>query len=157
MNRSIVSFKCTIKDRLGKVLSQSVSYGIDLSKGKQNTPKLLVNVLEGLKVGEHKVIFVRAEDAFGYYKPELILKRDLSDIEFEGGRFQLGELIVYKRDGKDFLCRVVNLDANSVTLDANHPFAGQDIFFEVEAIQNNGLHEINLRPTDSVHRVAFLN
>jgi FKBP-type peptidyl-prolyl cis-trans isomerase 2 len=55
------------------------------------------------------------------------------DVEFAVDAY----LNIESSDGKKFQARVVEIKAETVTLDANHPLAGVPINYEVELLEIN--------------------
>jgi FKBP-type peptidyl-prolyl cis-trans isomerase SlyD len=144
MKSQIISFHCVLKDQLGQVISSSFNNDVLTENVEVPLPagaysdfheplKVLVEGLRGLKTGEKRSIFVRAESAYGFYDPDLVMtvprKRlpngELLDIGFQ--------VITQADDGEQKVFRIIASDTQNVTLDGNHPLAGQDLLFDVEA------------------------
>lgn len=128
----VISFRCILKNKLGKLISSTVNHNV-LSGGSlegEELPALSEALLE-LQKGEHREVHLRAQDAYGFYNPKLLIKRPRED---HPGPISPGQSISCVNDGKRNLFRVVGLCAEFVTLDGNHPLAGQDLIFEIEAI-----------------------
>ena len=58
---------------------------------------------------------------------------------FSGGmsNIQKQQLQMQKPDGKPIPVRVIEVDEETVTIDANHPLAGKDLNFEIEVVAVN--------------------
>lgn len=87
-----------------------------------------------MNVGEKKIYTVPASEAFGEYKNELVqvIKREEfpKDINPEVGlQFRLK-----RNDGNEDTIIVTNVTETEITLDANHPLAGEDLIFEIELL-----------------------
>jgi peptidylprolyl isomerase len=82
--------------------------------------------------GESKTITVPAEKAFGPYRKELLRTIDRSqfpaDMEPEVGQ----RLNTSQDDDRTIVVTVIDFSESSVTLDANHPLAGEDLTFDVK-------------------------
>ncbi|NNF58689.1 MAG: peptidylprolyl isomerase [Rhodothermaceae bacterium] len=92
----------------------------------------------GMDVGETKTIEIPADEAYGAYRDDLALQvgRDQfpDDIAPEvGQQLQLG-----MADGGTLSVVVTEINDETVTLDANHPLAGQDLTFDLELVSVNG-------------------
>jgi FKBP-type peptidyl-prolyl cis-trans isomerase 2 len=101
--------------------------------GKKVLPALEEGVV-GMRVNEKKNIPVLAEQGYGKYNEELVIKVDRKifpdDIKIIPGR-----TVQYQnRDGEraNFVVQIVNDD--SVVIDGNHPLAGQNLVYEVELL-----------------------
>jgi peptidylprolyl isomerase len=85
--------------------------------------------------GEIRVSIIPAEDAYGMHSEELVTDVDRerfpADMELEIGQ----QLQVGLADGQQAIVMVVDLSDTVVTLDANHPLAGQNLTFEIELVE----------------------
>ncbi|NTW68237.1 MAG: peptidylprolyl isomerase [Chlorobiaceae bacterium] len=85
--------------------------------------------------GEVRVSVIAAEDAYGVHSKELVTDVDRerfpADMELEIGQ----QLQVGLTDGQQAIVMVVDISDTSVTLDANHPLAGQTLTFEIELVE----------------------
>ncbi|MHB1459180.1 MAG: FKBP-type peptidyl-prolyl cis-trans isomerase [Armatimonadota bacterium] len=88
----------------------------------------------GMEVGEKKTIEIPADQAYGPHFAEGIMVVDRS--EFPEDMYpEVGDQLQMRQpDGSGMIVRVTCADEKSVTLDANHPLAGQDLIFEVELV-----------------------
>ncbi len=88
----------------------------------------------GMSVGEKKTIVIPADDAFGEYNHENVFSVDRSelpdDIVPEVGL----ELEVEGEDEEIYFVTIVEVDDEKVTMDSNHPLAGEDITYEIELL-----------------------
>jgi FKBP-type peptidyl-prolyl cis-trans isomerase SlyD len=91
--------------------------------------------LRNLKEGEKRQILLSASQAYGFYDPSLIIQISRKKIS-HGTKLKVGDQVLLPAHGnmlRDF--RVIQEDCRTVTLDGNHPLAGQDLIFLVEAVQ----------------------
>jgi peptidylprolyl isomerase len=99
------------------------------------------NGVIGMGLGETRDIEVPPEDAYGSRREELVM-------EVPAGEFpehitpEVGmQLQIKQQDGTPFGVVVTDVGDAAVTLDANHPLAGQTLFFEVELVEiSNSAH-----------------
>jgi len=147
----VISFNCTLRDPLGKIISSSFNHDV-LAKSSETSPDCpatahaqkpshfdfheplrgLVEGLQGMKEGERKMIFVNAERAYGFYDPSLVMQVSRRRLP-HGESLEIGfQVVAQAQDGESRVFRVTEADALSVTLDGNHPLAGQDLCFDVE-------------------------
>lgn len=91
--------------------------------------------VEGMETGEKKELNIPADQAYGPRRDELIAQVDRSvfpnDIEPEIGKV----LQMETKNGQTINVQVTAIEGDNVTLDANHPLAGQDLTFEVELVE----------------------
>jgi len=91
----------------------------------------LERALEGLKEGEQAAFSIAAQDAYGERKDDNVvsLPRTLfpGDVKLEKG------LCLYARasGGQSYPITVREIKEDMVTVDLNHPLAGERLFFEV--------------------------
>lgn len=134
MSAQIVSFKCVLKNSLGKVISSTFNRDVLTSNGSSDARLPgLAQGLQNLQTGEKRKIKLRAEEAYGFYDVNKVIEVPRTTL-LGADELRLGETVLYDRDGKKpERFRVVQLNSENVVLDANHPLAGQDLIFEIEA------------------------
>ena len=85
--------------------------------------------------GESKTTQIPAGQAYGPHNEEMMLEvnRDQlpEDLEPEVG----DRLKIRQSDGETFVVTVTDISASSLTLDANHPLAGQDLIFDIQLVE----------------------
>ncbi len=97
----------------------------------------LDSAMPGLSVGEKKRVEIVCADAYGPINPAMrqsIPREGIpDDIPLEPG----SQLQMQAPDGQVLPVTVVEADEATVTLDANHPLAGQDLIFDIEVVAIN--------------------
>jgi len=89
----------------------------------------------GMNVGESKSVDVRSEEAYGPHLQELVHEIDRSRVpaDFE---LHVGQQLQMKSTmDEPIIVTVTDLTEETVTLDANHPLAGEDLKFDIELIE----------------------
>jgi len=88
----------------------------------------------GMAVGEKKTINIPFNEAYGPKNPDMLIEmpkdRFPKDMEIEIG-MPLG---MSDGQGQQFQVTVSEIKEDVVTLDANHPLAGQDLIFDLELV-----------------------
>ena len=86
----------------------------------------------GMSPGESKTVQIPSENAYGPHHEEMIMVVDRSEFpkDLEPKVDQM--LQVRRQDGHTFAVKVTDVSENKVTLDANHPLAGQDLTFDIQ-------------------------
>jgi peptidylprolyl isomerase len=87
------------------------------------------NGLLEMSVGESKTIEIEPEQAYGLYHPELRTKIERNLFP---PNVQVGETLQGNSPDGPVIVKVWEVDEETVTIDANHPLAGQKLVFEVE-------------------------
>ena len=135
MRVQIVSFHCVLKNKLGHFISSSFNQDVCTSPPDEGSDAIpgFIKALKKLKVGKKKEIHVPAEEAYGFYNLDLIAQVSRSKV-LQGASLKEGDFVNAFLSDKvgHKTYRVTSAGRNSLTLDANHPLAGQDLVFEVE-------------------------
>jgi FKBP-type peptidyl-prolyl cis-trans isomerase SlyD len=142
MKTQIVSFHCVLKNKLGKEISSSFNSGILTDSQNpsltQNQPKILqtlLKALEGAKTGDKRQVFVPADEAYGLYDSSRVLTVSRKSLT-PNVQLTVGAQVVREaNNGQPEYFRIIDLTGNRVTLDANHPLAGEDLVFELEVTE----------------------
>lgn len=130
----VVTFEYTLKNDNGEVLDSSDKTApLEYLHGSGNIIPGLESELEGKKVGDKFNASIEAEDAYGLRFEELVQKIDKEKLSHLPS-IEIGmQLQAYDEDGMQILT-VVEVSDTEVTLDGNHPLAGQKLHFDVEIV-----------------------
>lgn len=111
---------------------------LEFIHGRQQILPALEVRLEGMRVGEHRTVFIPAEEAFGDYDPDLTVDLDRAHLP-SGYVFKLGNhLQIQDTSNRIINGTVVGIGPDKIIIDMNHPLAGKDLKFDATII--------NLRP-----------
>jgi FKBP-type peptidyl-prolyl cis-trans isomerase SlyD len=92
----------------------------------------LTKGLQNLKKREKRKIELTATEAYGLYDPNKIKLFPKSEI---AKNLKIGDAVtLVHRDGSHNLYKVLQFFGPMVSLDGNHPLSGQDLIFDIEAI-----------------------
>ncbi len=90
--------------------------------------------VEGLEPGQKTNVTIPAEEAYGPHLPEAVVRVERDQLP-PGLDPQVGQQLQVQQDnGHTMIVRVAEVDEVSITLDANHPLAGEDLLFEIELV-----------------------
>lgn len=89
----------------------------------------------GMRPGEAKTFTIVCENAYGQHRNEMVVEIDRHQIPQHLDLQVNQQLQLVQEDGQSFVVQVAGLSESTVTLDANHPLAGQDLTFEIELIE----------------------
>jgi FKBP-type peptidyl-prolyl cis-trans isomerase SlyD len=136
MKAQIVSFHCVLKTKVGQVISSTFNRDVITHIEKPGTLlKSLAEQLQDLKKGDKRIVFLTAEEAYGFYNPDLVVEISRKTLT-QADALQVGyQILSPSKDGGVKAFQVVKIDRNWITLDGNHPLAGQDLIFEIETIE----------------------
>jgi FKBP-type peptidyl-prolyl cis-trans isomerase SlyD len=90
--------------------------------------------LEGHAVGDRVAVQLTPADAFGDRDPKLTFTDDIENAPPELRRIG-AEFEAQNAKGESIMLTVTRIEGDKITVDANHPLAGQTIRFEV-TVQN---------------------
>lgn len=90
--------------------------------------------MPGMEVGDKKEVQVACDEAYGPVNPEMRQDIPRSNIPDEIPLQEGIQLQMQSPDGQVMPVTVVEIKDDAVTLDANHPLAGQDLVFNIELV-----------------------
>ena len=97
-------------------------------------PTLEASVI-GMNIGDKATVEVTAENAYGPHQPDAIQTVERSMIPAEVELAIGAQLQATAPDGQVLVLTVASIEATTVTLDGNHPLAGQDLTFDIELME----------------------
>ena len=90
--------------------------------------------VEGLEPGAKSTVTIPCDQAYGQRRDDAVQTLDRTKVP-EGLDLSVGsKLQARTADGGVLPITVVAIDDSGVTVDANHPLAGQDLVFDVEVV-----------------------
>ncbi|EEX38921.1 FKBP-type peptidyl-prolyl cis-trans isomerase [Vibrio sp. Vb2880] len=133
---STVTLHFTIKLKDGSVADSTHNFGkaAQLVIGDGSLSDNFEQCLLGMQAGENKSIELAAADAFGAPNPDNIHHMDRA--RFVGdAEVEVGTIMAFSGpDGMEIPGIITDIAGDSVTVDFNHPLAGQDVIFDVEIL-----------------------
>ena len=90
--------------------------------------------VSGLEVGESITTTIPVDQAYGPYQKEMVAEIEKQNIpaDFE---LAVGQRLQMQVPGGDAMAvTITDIQGEMVTLDGNHPLAGQDLTFELELV-----------------------
>lgn len=127
----VVSFTFHLKDEENNIIDKRAEPTHYLH-GYQHILPLIEQGLEGKTVGDKVKIPIPPEQAYGM--PEEKLIRTLPANQFPSvENLQVG-MKVYPNDKHHLVMKIIKIEGEHITVDANHPLAGQTLNFEVTVL-----------------------
>ena len=132
---SLVTLEYTLKDENGEILDSSVEMGpLEYIHGFGMIVPGLETALTGRNVGEELSVTVAPKDAYGEFDENLIFKVERkqfpADVKVEVG-------MEFETDGPHGRAvRVIEVGDDLVTIDANHPLAGETLHFDIKVVSS---------------------
>jgi peptidylprolyl isomerase len=93
------------------------------------------DALVGMMPGEEKSVTLGADEAYGPRRPELLHEVDRTAIPPEVDIAVGKQLEGRDTGGQRLRLTVIDVADDKVTLDANHPLAGQDLKFDLQMVE----------------------
>lgn len=102
--------------------------------GDQSISPAFEENLLGLKEGESKEFTLKSVDAFGDKNPDNIHYVDITKFDSETPA-KVGNIITFTQPGGELPGMITEVSGSSVTVDFNHPLAGQAVTFVIDVIE----------------------
>lgn len=130
-----VSFHYTLFSESGSILdSNQDNKPVTITLGKSQFIPFVEATLMDAKPGDELEIVMTPEKCFGEHKPELMKETEKANLPSQWQ--QVGTLVELVDDaGEQRNARVAAIEGDRVTLDFNHPFAGQTIICAVKVVE----------------------
>lgn len=133
--KSVVSIHYTLTNAEGNVLDSSEGQDpLAYLHGASNIIPGLENALVGKTVGDSLKVTVEPEEGYGPVRDELV--QDVDRSAFSGiDDIQIGMQFMAQTPWGEQPVTVVKVEGDNITLDGNHPLAGQTLTFDVEVVE----------------------
>jgi len=102
--------------------------------GDQSISPAFESNLIGMKTGESKEFTLKSSDAFGDKNPDNIHYVDITKFDSETPA-KIGNIITFTQPGGELPGMITDVSGTSVTVDFNHPLAGQNVTFVIDVIE----------------------
>jgi len=130
----VVTIDYSLSDDFGRIIDSSEgSEPLVYLHGNDNIIPGLERELEGKIPGESITCSILPADAYGDRNESLVFKVNKKDF---GDNVEVDAGMQFEAHGEDgtLIVTVVNVNGEEVTLDANHPLAGETLHFDVKVI-----------------------
>lgn len=108
---------------------------LEFTLGDGNMIKGFDAAVQGMNVGDDKSVTIPSDEAYGEKKDEMLVDiprtQVPADIKPEVGM----DLSIQNQQGQPMPVKVIHVDEEKITLDANHPLAGQDLIFDIKLVE----------------------
>ena len=142
----VVLMHYTLKNDEGDVIDSSDGADpLPFLQGHGNIIPGLESALEGSKVGDKLDVSIKPEEGYGLRMQDAI--QEIPSSALQGvDEVKVGmQLQSQDKDGNAFLVSVTKIEDDKITVDANHPLAGQTLHFSVsiESIRKAEAEELS--------------
>ncbi len=141
---SVVSIHYTLTNSTGEVLDSSEGQEpLAYLQGASNIIPGLEAALTGKTVGEKLTVTVQPDEAYGPMRDELVQK--VGHENFQGvDEIHEGMQFMAQAPWGEQPVTVIKVEEDGITLDGNHPLAGQTLTFAVEIVEVRSASEEEL-------------
>jgi len=133
-----VHYKGTLKDGTEFDNSKNRGSTLNFQVGSGQMIKGFDNAVKGMGLGEVKTVTLAPNEAYGDVNPDAFkdFPKNAFPTDFD---FKVGETVHGSSpQGQPMVAKIAALNDDTVTLDLNHPLAGEDLTFEIELIEVEG-------------------
>lgn len=131
----VVSIDYTLTGVDGNVIDSSEGRGpLAYLQGHNNIIPGLEDALEGKSVGDKLDVVVEAKDGYGERHDDLTHKVPRNMFE-DGSEIEVGMQFQTMTEHGPHIVTVIDMDDENITVDANHPLAGQTLNFAVSVVE----------------------
>jgi len=142
----VVLMHYTLKNDAGDVIDSSDgAEPLPFLQGHGNIISGLESALEGSKVGDKLDVSIEPEEGYGLRMKDAIQEIPSSALK-DVDEVKVGmQLQSQDKDGNAFLVTVTKIEDDKITVDGNHPLAGQTLHFSVsiESIRKAEAEELS--------------
>lgn len=108
---------------------------LQFTLGDGNMIKGFDIAVHGMAVGDDKVVTIPSAEAYGDKREDMMLDVPLDQVPSEIKPEVGMDLSIQNQMGQPTPVKVVHVDDQKITLDANHPLAGQDLIFDIKLVE----------------------
>lgn len=128
-----VSFQYILKDEKGALIETSTEKPSTYVHGHHQIMPLIENALEGKTTKDKVNVLIPTEKAYGNWDEKYV--RVLPRSQFAQGQALEVGMKIHPDVNKDFIMKIVKIEGDNITIDANHPLAGRGLVFEIEVLE----------------------
>lgn len=132
--RRVLAFSYVLKGSDGNILDASErNQPLPFLEGAGQIIPKLEEEIKDLKEGDKKIVKLAAKDAYGEVKDNMFMDVPRAELAHLP-QLEVGSHLRLELDHGAHVVRVTKITDEAVTLDGNHPLAGQDLEFAIEMV-----------------------
>lgn len=108
---------------------------LEFTVGTHDVIPGMESAIVGMEPGDEKTITIASDDAYGPYHDEMVVVVDRSEFPDEMAIEVDQQLSVMLEDDQSIIVTVTEITDETVTLDANHPLAGENLTFNIQLVE----------------------
>ena len=132
--KKVVTIDYVLKDEKGELIDQSQDGSFCYLHGANNIIPGMEDALTGRTKGDEFKLVIEPKDAYGEYNPNMTQTVDRAmfdtndDIKV-GMQFQ-----AQNEQGHMMMITVSKIDGDKITIDGNHPLAGETLHYDIKVV-----------------------
>jgi peptidylprolyl isomerase len=128
-------FTCLLDD--GSQVASTVGEDpMELTIGEKKLIDCFEQSIVGMAEGQKKTVHLKPDEVVGERRPELVSKVSRHLVPEQEQDLEVGlRVAVEDKNGNPVTATVIDLSDQEVTLDRNHPLAGEDVIFNIDLIE----------------------
>jgi len=143
MSNQVITFDYVLTAKGGKVIDASVKgKPLIFITGLGQIIPGLESILSEMEKSQKKTVTIPAKEAYGDYNEQMIYKVDRSKLP--NAEIKVGDMFEVGQGGHFVPVTISAINGDEVTLDGNHPLAGEDLTFAVEIVDKRSATEEEL-------------
>lgn len=103
--------------------------------GGGNIIKGFDEAVQGMETGTNKNVVIPSEDAYGAKREDMVVDIPIDQVPADINPKVGMDLSIQNQEGQPMQVKVVGVDAEKITLDANHVLAGEDLVFDIQLLE----------------------
>lgn len=130
----VATINFTIKDKRGAIVDSTEGQEpyTFLSESYQMFPKI-EEIIGTMKVGDKTCVMLPPADAYGEYNKDSVKTARRSEFP-QGVELKEGMTLVTRKGGREMPVTIKKIAGDDVTIDYNHPLAGETLTFDLELL-----------------------
>jgi peptidylprolyl isomerase len=117
------------------VVSSEPDKPFEFTIGEGQVISGLDKAVVGMKPGESRTVEIPAEEAFGPPREGDTVEIDREMVSsLKEPKLQAGDQLRVHQEGRSYIVRVVDVSEATITVDSDHPLAGEVLVFEVRLV-----------------------
>lgn len=108
---------------------------LQFTLGKGQLIKGFEDAVMGMSVGETKSVSIPSDEAYGSRREELLLKYTKADFPPNVEPKEGLVINLVNQDGRSILATITEISGDAISVDANHPLAGNDLTFKIDLVE----------------------
>ncbi len=104
---------------------------LEFNAGSEDLIKGMNDAVVGMSIGEKKTVTIKPENAYGEFQPQLVQKVPKNAMPSD---IKTGDQLMAQSEQGHYPVWIRQIEADQVTVDANHPLAGKTLIFDIEIV-----------------------